>query len=67
MQESFNRMLEQYEFLSAQIDKQTQLLRELSETARLVVYVGLTPSRMATYICECWSACNHVGKSVSPV
>jgi len=34
MQESFNRLLEQYEFLSMQIDKQTQLLRELSETAR---------------------------------
>jgi transposase len=33
MQESFNRLLELYEFLSAQIDKQTQLLRELSETA----------------------------------
>jgi transposase len=33
MQESFNRLLEQYEFLSMQIDKQTQLLRELSETA----------------------------------
>src|SRR5512139_3548389 len=33
MQESFKRLLEQYEFLSAQIDKQTQLLRELSETA----------------------------------
>jgi len=33
MQESFNRLLEQYEFLSAQIDKKTQLLRELSETA----------------------------------
>jgi transposase len=33
MQESFNRLLEQYEFLSAQIDKQTQLLRGLSETA----------------------------------
>jgi transposase len=33
MQASFNRLLEQYEFLSAQIDKQTQLLRELSETA----------------------------------
>ena len=32
MQESFNRLLEQYEFLSGQIDKQTQLLRELSET-----------------------------------
>ncbi len=32
MQESFNRLLEQYEFLSEQIDKQTQLLRELSET-----------------------------------
>jgi hypothetical protein len=32
MQESFNRLLEQYEFLSAQIDKQTKLLRELSET-----------------------------------
>jgi hypothetical protein len=34
MQESFNRLLEQYEFLSAQIDKQTQLLRKLAETAR---------------------------------
>ena len=34
MQESFNRLLEQYEFLSAQIDKQTQLLRELSETVQ---------------------------------
>jgi len=33
IQESFNRLLEQYEFLSAQIDKQTQLLKELSETA----------------------------------
>src|SRR5512139_1785679 len=33
MQESFNRLLEQYEFLSAQIAKQTQLLRELAETA----------------------------------
>jgi len=33
-QESFNRLLEQYEFLSVQIDKQTQLLRELSETAQ---------------------------------
>ena len=32
MQESFERLLEQYEFLSVQIDKQTQLLRELSET-----------------------------------
>jgi transposase len=32
MQESFNRLLEQYEFLTAQIDKQTKLLRELSET-----------------------------------
>jgi transposase len=32
MQESFNRLLEQCEFLTTQIDKQTQLLRELSET-----------------------------------
>ncbi len=32
MQESFNRLLELYEFLCGQIDKQTQLLRELSET-----------------------------------
>ena len=37
MQESFNRLLEQYEFLNAPIDKQTQLLRELSETALLLV------------------------------
>ena len=34
MQESFNRLLEQYEFLCAQIDKQTKLLRELSKTAQ---------------------------------
>nr|NIO16066.1 transposase [Deltaproteobacteria bacterium] len=32
MQESFQRLLEQYEFLTEQIAKQTQLLRELSET-----------------------------------
>ena len=32
MQESFNRLLEQYAFLSQQIDRQTRLLRELSET-----------------------------------
>ena len=31
MQQSFNRLLEQYEFLSAQIDKQTQLLKQLSQ------------------------------------
>src|SRR5210317_2648183 len=33
MQQSFNRLLEQYEFLSAQIDKQTQLLKQLSQLA----------------------------------
>ena len=33
MQESFNRLLEQYHFLDKQINKQTDLLRELSETA----------------------------------
>ena len=32
MQESFRRLLEEYEFLSGLIDKQTQLLRELSKT-----------------------------------
>ena len=32
-QESFQRLLEQYEFLSEQIKKQTKLLRELSQTA----------------------------------
>jgi len=32
MQESFERLLEEYEFLTEQIAKQTQLLRELSET-----------------------------------
>jgi len=32
MQESFSRLLEQYEFLSGQISKQTKLLRELSRT-----------------------------------
>jgi transposase len=31
MQQSFNQLLEQYEFLSAQIDKQTQLLKQLSQ------------------------------------
>jgi transposase len=33
MQESFQRLLEQYDFLTEQIKKQTQLLRELSQTA----------------------------------
>ena len=32
MQESFQRLLEQYAFLSEQIKKQTQLLKELSQT-----------------------------------
>ncbi|NIS69466.1 MAG: IS110 family transposase [Proteobacteria bacterium] len=32
MQESFGRLLEEYEFLTGQIAKQTQLVRELSET-----------------------------------
>ena len=32
MQESFDRLLEQYDFLSKQIDVQTRLLKELSET-----------------------------------
>ena len=31
MQKSFNQLLEQYEFLSAQIDKQTQLLKKLAQ------------------------------------
>jgi transposase len=31
MQKSFNQLLEQYEFLCAQIDKQTQLLRQLAK------------------------------------
>jgi len=31
MQQSFNQLLEQYEFLSAQIDKQTQLLKQLAQ------------------------------------
>jgi transposase len=34
IQESFNRLLEQYAFLTAQIDKQPKLLQELSETAK---------------------------------
>jgi len=33
MQESFNRLLEEYRFLTEQIDKQTKVLRSLSETA----------------------------------
>ena len=31
MQQSFNQLLEQYEFLSAQIEKQTQLLKQLAQ------------------------------------
>ncbi len=31
MQQSFNRLLEQYEFISAQIDKQTQLVKQLAK------------------------------------
>ena len=31
MQQSFNRLLEQYEFISVQIDKQTQLLKQLAK------------------------------------
>lgn len=31
-QESYNRLIEEYEFLSSQIDKQTTLLKELSQT-----------------------------------
>jgi transposase len=31
MQQSFNQLLEQYEFLCAQIDKQTQLLKQLAQ------------------------------------
>ena len=31
MQQSFNQLLEQYEFLCAQIDKQTQLLKQLAK------------------------------------
>jgi len=31
MQQSFNQLLEQYEFLCTQIDKQTQLLKQLSQ------------------------------------
>jgi transposase len=31
MQQSFNQLLEQYEFLSAQIDKQTELLKQLAQ------------------------------------
>lgn len=32
MQESFNRLLAEYQFLSKELDKQTRLLKELSET-----------------------------------
>ena len=31
MQQSFNQLLDQYEFLCAQIDKQTQLLKQLAQ------------------------------------
>lgn len=33
-QESFKRLLEQYEFLTEQVNKQTRLLKELAQTAR---------------------------------
>ena len=32
MQESFHRLLEEYEFLSGQVEKQTRVLKELAET-----------------------------------
>ncbi len=32
MQESFNRLLEQYEFLCVQVDRQTELLKKLAES-----------------------------------
>lgn len=32
MQESFNRLLEQYEFLCNQVDRQTELLKKLAES-----------------------------------
>jgi len=44
MQESFNRLLEEYEFLSEQIDKQTLLLKELSETELYRDRVGILRS-----------------------
>jgi transposase len=34
MQESFQRLLEEYQFLTQQIERQTKLLRELAETPR---------------------------------
>jgi len=34
MQQSFNRLLEQYDFLCDQVKKQTKLLKELSKTER---------------------------------
>jgi transposase len=33
MQESFNRLLEQYEFLTGLIDRQTRIVKDLSKTA----------------------------------
>ena len=41
MQESFNCLLDQYEFLTAQINKQTKLLQELSETPMYRTRVGI--------------------------
>jgi transposase len=41
MQESFNCLLDLYEFLTVQIDKQTQLLQELSETPMYRERVGI--------------------------
>jgi transposase len=58
MRESFQRLLEVYDFLTEQIAKQTQLLRELSQTPhyrerfrraeQLAAYVGLTPSQYSS-------------------
>ncbi|MFC1579678.1 IS110 family transposase [Thermodesulfobacteriota bacterium] len=44
MQESFKRLLEQYEFLSELVEKQTKLLKELSETELYRERMGILKS-----------------------
>ncbi len=41
MQESFERLLEEYEFLTQQIERQTKVLRELAETTEYRERVGI--------------------------
>jgi hypothetical protein len=43
-----------------------EVLLELQDVSRFRRAEKLPVQGMETHIWECWSACNHVGKSVSP-